>query len=129
RLLGAFPRIRLAVGSHNLRSHAYAEAQREAHGLPAGAVEHQTLFRTAEGVTRALAAMGWPVRDYVPLGELLPGMAYLVRRILENSSQAGFLLQSRTGRSAAALLAPPKLRNAECGLRNGDRAVQPVPES
>jgi RHH-type proline utilization regulon transcriptional repressor/proline dehydrogenase/delta 1-pyrroline-5-carboxylate dehydrogenase len=129
RLLDAYPRIRLAVGSHNLRSHAYAEAQREAHGLPAAAVEHQTLFRTAEGVTRALAAMGWPVRDYVPLGELLPGMAYLVRRILENSSQAGFLLQSRTGRSAAVLLAPPKLRTAHCELRVSDRAVQPAPDS
>jgi RHH-type proline utilization regulon transcriptional repressor/proline dehydrogenase/delta 1-pyrroline-5-carboxylate dehydrogenase len=76
-------------------------------GLPSGAVEHQTLFRTAEGISRALSAMGWPVRDYVPLGELIPGMAYLVRRILENSSQVGFLLQSRSGESAAKLLAPP----------------------
>ncbi|MGH2588635.1 MAG: proline dehydrogenase family protein, partial [Dehalococcoidia bacterium] len=107
RLLDAHPRLRLAVASHNLRSHAHAEALREVRGLPPGAIEHQTLFRTAEGTTRALTAMGWPVRDYVPLGDLLPGMAYLVRRILENSSQVGFLLQSRTGQSVEQLLAPP----------------------
>jgi RHH-type proline utilization regulon transcriptional repressor/proline dehydrogenase/delta 1-pyrroline-5-carboxylate dehydrogenase len=107
RLLDAHPAVRLAVASHNLRSHAHAEALREARDLPAGTVEHQTLFRTAEGITRALASMGWPVRDYVPLGDLLPGMAYLVRRILENSSQVGFLLQSRSGETVEQLLAPP----------------------
>ncbi|MFA7248002.1 MAG: proline dehydrogenase family protein [Dehalococcoidia bacterium] len=112
RLLGtlttAYPDVRLAVASHNLRSHAVAEAIAESAGLPAGGVEHQTLFRTAEGTSRALAAMGWPTRDYVPVGELLPGMAYLVRRVLENSSQAGFLLQSRSGASPETLLRPPR---------------------
>jgi RHH-type proline utilization regulon transcriptional repressor/proline dehydrogenase/delta 1-pyrroline-5-carboxylate dehydrogenase len=106
-LISVFPRVWIAIASHNIRSHARAEAVREASGLPRGSVEHQTLFRTAEGITRALASMGWPVRDYVPLGELLPGMAYLVRRILENSSQAGFLLHSRAGDSLDQLLAPP----------------------
>ena len=107
-LIGAYPRIWVAIASHNIRSHAHAEAVREVSGLAAGTIEHQTLFRTAEGITRALAAMGWPVRDYVPLGELLPGMAYLVRRILENSSQAGFLLHSRMGDSVDELLSPPR---------------------
>ena len=106
-LIGGYPHVRLAVGSHNVRAHAAAEARVEAVGLPRGAIEHQTLFRTAEGTARALAAMGWPVRDYVPVGELLPGMAYLVRRVLENSSQAGFLLQSRSGASPEALLRAP----------------------
>ncbi len=106
-LVTAYPRVWVAIASHNLRSHAHAEAVREAEGLAAGAVEHQTLFRTAEGITRGLAGMGWSARDYVPLGELLPGMAYLVRRILENSSQAGFLLHSRIGDSLDELLAPP----------------------
>jgi RHH-type proline utilization regulon transcriptional repressor/proline dehydrogenase/delta 1-pyrroline-5-carboxylate dehydrogenase len=99
--------VRLAVGSHNVRSHAYAEAVREAAGLPEGAVEHQTLFRTLEGLSRALAQMGWPERDYIPVGDLIPGMAYLVRRILENTSQIGFLGISRTNDDVAELLAPP----------------------
>ena len=106
-LVPAAAELRLAVGSHNARAHAHAEALAEAAGLPAGAIEHQTLFRTAEGTSRALAQLGWVARDYVPVGELLPGMAYLVRRVLENSSQAGFLLQNRSGAQAEELLRPP----------------------
>ena len=111
--LAAAPGIHLAVASHNVRAHAHAEAVAEHLGLPRGAIEHQTLFRTAEGTSRALAALGWSTRDYVPVGELLPGMAYLVRRVLENSSQAGFLLQSRAGASAEELLSPPPGRAVE----------------
>ena len=107
RLVGAHPALRVAVGSHNARAHALAEALAEASGLPERAVEHQTLFRTAEGTSRALADLGWAARDYVPSGELLPGMAYLVRRVLENSSQAGVLLAGRTGASPEDLLRPP----------------------
>ena len=110
RLVGAHPALHVAVGSHNARAHALAEALAEASGLPEQAVEHQTLFRTAEGTSRALAGLGWAARDYVPSGELLPGMAYLVRRVLENSSQAGVLLAGRTGASPEDLLrAPPAL--------------------
>ena len=109
-LIEGYPHLRLAVGSHNARAHAAAEALAEAAGLPPASVEHQTLFRTAEGTSRALAELGWVARDYVPVGELLPGMAYLVRRVLENSSQAGFLLQSRSGASTAELLRRPPER-------------------
>jgi RHH-type proline utilization regulon transcriptional repressor/proline dehydrogenase/delta 1-pyrroline-5-carboxylate dehydrogenase len=108
-LVPAYPALHLAVASHNARSHARAEAIAEAAGLPPRAIEHQTLFRTAEGTSRALASLGWAARDYVPVGELLPGMAYLVRRVLENSSQAGFLLQSRSGVDPATLLRPPEV--------------------
>ncbi len=45
--------VKTAVASHNIRSHAYAEALRERLGLPPGTLEHQTLFRTAEGISRA----------------------------------------------------------------------------
>ena len=106
-LIDACPHLAVAVGSHNARAHAVAEALAGGAGLPPGAVEHQTLFRTAEGTSRALAKLGWVARDYVPVGELLPGMAYLVRRVLENSSQAGFLLQSRSGATPEELLRPP----------------------
>ncbi len=113
RLVGAHPALHVAVGSHNARAHALAEALAEASGLPERAVEHQTLFRTAEGTSRALAQLGWAARDYVPSGELLPGMAYLVRRVLENSSQAGVLLAGRTGAAPEELLrAPPVLAAA-----------------
>src|SRR3546814_3273102 len=55
----------------------------------------------------ALADRGWTSREYVPAGELIPGMAYLVRRILENSSQAGFLTMGRGGEASVESLAPP----------------------
>lgn len=96
-LLKNSPRVITAVAGHNLIDHARAQALRESLGLAPEAVEHQTLFRTAEGISRALRRMGWPVRDYVPSGELVPGMAYLVRRVLENTSLWGFLLSYRSG--------------------------------
>jgi len=108
-LLRATPSIRLAIGSHNLRSHAYAEAVREHLGLPDNAVEHQTLYRTAEEVSAALARVGWVSRDYVPSGDLLVGMSYLVRRMLENASQVGFLFRSRVTPDVESLLRPPQL--------------------
>ncbi|MSQ36427.1 MAG: aldehyde dehydrogenase family protein [Dehalococcoidia bacterium] len=107
-LVAAHPALRIAVGSHNARAHAHAEALAAVHGLPPRTLEHQVLFRTAEGTSRGLAALGWDVRDYVPVGEPLPGMAYLVRRVLENSSQAGFLLQSRSGATPDELLRAPR---------------------
>lgn len=108
-LVGAHPALLLAVGSHNLRSHARAEAVRQALGLPAQAIEHQTLYGMAPHISRALRDMGWPVREYMPGGPLLAGMSYLVRRILENSSQTGFLLQSRRGARSGDLLAIPRV--------------------
>ena len=101
--------VNIAVGSHNIRSHAYAEAARESFGLRPETVEHQVLYRTAEGVTQGMASLGWMVRDYVPVGELIPGMAYLVRRVLENTSHVGFLTQNRLRASSDELLKAPSL--------------------
>ena len=44
-----------------------------------------------DAMGRALAAQGERVRVYVPFGETLPGMAYLVRRLLENTSNDSFI--------------------------------------
>jgi RHH-type proline utilization regulon transcriptional repressor/proline dehydrogenase/delta 1-pyrroline-5-carboxylate dehydrogenase len=41
-----------------------------------------------------LAELGHRVRIYTPFGELIPGMAYLVRRLLENTSNDSFLRAS-----------------------------------
>ncbi len=82
---------RPAVGSHNIRSLAAAVAQAEAAGLPAGTVELQMLHGMAEPIRQAAVAQGYRVREYVPVGELIPGMAYLVRRLLENTANESFL--------------------------------------
>lgn len=83
--------LRPAIGSHNVRSIAHALALEEEHGLPQGTVEFQMLYGMADEIKAALVAMGRRVRVYTPFGELLPGMAYLVRRLLENTSNQSFL--------------------------------------
>lgn len=101
--------VDLAVGTHNIRSHAAVESIREHLGLPIHTIEHQTLYKTWEGLSQALEKVGWIERDYAPVGELLPGMAYLVRRLLENSSQSGFLARARLSTDISNELAKPAL--------------------
>jgi len=83
--------IRCAFGSHNARSLAGVLAWAEQLGVPHNGYEIQMLYGTAEPMRKALLSMGVRLRDYVPVGELVPGMAYLVRRLLENTSNEGFL--------------------------------------
>ncbi len=62
----------------------------------------------AEPIKKAVLQLGFPVCEYAPIGEMLPGMAYLVRRLLENTSNESFLRQSFTEHiSVEALLAKP----------------------
>ncbi len=80
-----------AFGTHNVRSIAYALAQAERLGVPQRNFEFQMLYGMADSIKSALLQMDCRVREYCPVGELLPGMAYLVRRLLENTSNEGFL--------------------------------------
>jgi RHH-type proline utilization regulon transcriptional repressor/proline dehydrogenase/delta 1-pyrroline-5-carboxylate dehydrogenase len=86
--------IRPAVATHNIRSMCTAIALADSLGIPANAFEFQMLYGMAEPLRKPLHEMGHAVRVYVPVGELLPGMAYLVRRLLENTSNASFLRRS-----------------------------------
>ncbi len=88
--------VKLALGSHNVRSISAALDALQRRGLPRGAIELQMLNGMADQLKAAAAEMGLRVREYVPVGEMIPGMAYLVRRLLENTSneswlKAGFL--------------------------------------
>ncbi len=80
-----------AFGSHNIRSIAHAQAVADELGIDRSRFEFQLLYGMAGPIKRALVEMGYRVREYCPIGELLPGMAYLVRRLLENTSNEGFL--------------------------------------
>src|SRR2546423_5279268 len=80
-----------AFGSHNVRSIAHAQAYAEQLGIDKSRFEFQLLYGMAGPIKRALVEMGYRVREYCPVGELLPGMSYLVRRLLENTSNEGFL--------------------------------------
>ena len=96
--------IRPAFGTHNLRSLAHAEAVAQAGGLPPEAYEFQMLFGMAESFQTAVAKSGRRVRIYAPIGELIPGMAYLVRRLLENTSNESFLRKEYSEKESLGLL-------------------------
>jgi RHH-type proline utilization regulon transcriptional repressor/proline dehydrogenase/delta 1-pyrroline-5-carboxylate dehydrogenase len=103
-----------AFGSHNLRSVAHAMALARELRVPQQAYEIQMLYGMAEPERRALRAMGYRLRVYAPIGELLPGMAYLVRRLLENTANSGFLrLSFHDGINLPTLLARPQPRQRE----------------
>src|SRR5947207_5567185 len=83
--------VTAAFGSHNVRSIAYAQALAGELGIDRSRFEFQLLYGMAGPIKQALVEMGYRVREYCPVGELLPGMSYLVRRLLENTSNEGFL--------------------------------------
>ena len=94
--------------THNVRSIAHAIAQADRLSIDPRAYEFQTLYGMADDLKAALVKSGHRVREYCAIGELLPGMAYLVRRLLENTSNEGFLRQKHTGEAPhAQLLANP----------------------
>ena len=86
--------VRPAIASHNLRSISRAIACAEALNVPKNAFEFQMLYGMAEPLRTAVRERGFNVRVYAPVGELIPGMAYLVRRLLENTSNESFLRKS-----------------------------------
>lgn len=100
--------IRPAFGTHNLRTLAVIEAVAESLAVPPEALEYQMIYGMAEPFQQAMAAYGRRVRLYTPVGRLLPGMAYLVRRLLENTSNESFLRKEYVeSQSLHTLLAPP----------------------
>ena len=96
--------VRPAFGTHNLRSLAVVEAVAEALNLPPDAWEYQMIYGMAEPFQHAISDRGRRLRLYAPVGELLPGMAYLVRRLLENTSNESFLRKEYVESQPLALL-------------------------
>jgi RHH-type proline utilization regulon transcriptional repressor/proline dehydrogenase/delta 1-pyrroline-5-carboxylate dehydrogenase len=106
KILESHPHLKLALASHNFSDHGFAEAAKELFYPEVGEIEHQCLHMTYEALSTALAKMGWATRNYVPVGSLLVGMAYLVRRIMENSSQVGVLTIMRSHKKHLTLQSP-----------------------
>ena len=94
-LIDARDRVRPAIATHNLRSLAQAIAYLERGGGRPEELELQVLRGLGDELAEGSARLGYRVRVYTPIGDLVAGMAYLVRRLLENSSNQGFLLQQR----------------------------------
>jgi len=106
RLLEA-PGIRTAIASHNLRSVAHAVAANRRLGGEDRDLELQVLRGLGDDLGHALARCGLRVRVYCPVGDLVAGMAYLVRRLLENTSNESFLAEQQAGTPLEELLAAP----------------------
>lgn len=107
RALGSFPHVRTAVASHNPRSVAHALVAAERAGLERRDVELQVLRGLGDELAATLAREGLRVRSYCPVGELVAGMAYLVRRLLENTANESFLATRASGAELDRLLAAP----------------------
>lgn len=125
QLLQNYTLLRPAFGSHNLRSLSHALACARQLKVPEGAFELQMLYGMAEEQARAFTEMGHRVRIYTPFGQLMPGMAYLVRRLLENTSNDSFLRHSYDDNvKIEDLLMKP----TDAGLKTPPRKKPPVPE-
>ncbi|HEX7167685.1 MAG TPA: L-glutamate gamma-semialdehyde dehydrogenase [Acidimicrobiales bacterium] len=100
--------VRAAFASHNLRSLAYAITYARSRGIPDAGYEIQMLYGMAEPIHAAIRRLGLRLRVYAPVGDLVPGMAYLVRRLLENTSNESFVRHRfAEGRSLEDLIRPP----------------------
>jgi len=84
----------LACASHNIRTISAVMETARALDVPKDRYEFQVLYGMAEPVRKGLLNVAKRVRLYCPYGELIPGMAYLVRRLLENTANESFLRQS-----------------------------------
>ena len=111
-----------AIGSHNVRSQAHAIAIAETLNIPRRRFEMQVLYGMGDKLAKALSDRGYRVRVYCPYGELLPGMAYLIRRLLENTANSSFLRQNLEERPIEELIAPPILRESRVGSRESGKA-------
>lgn len=101
--------IHSAFASHNIRSLARALALRDLHDVPRSAFEVQMLYGMGDPIKQALAERGERCRVYTPYGDVLPGMAYLIRRLLENTANESFLRQgSDSGVPEEELLRDPE---------------------
>jgi RHH-type transcriptional regulator, proline utilization regulon repressor / proline dehydrogenase / delta 1-pyrroline-5-carboxylate dehydrogenase len=102
-----------AIASHNVRSQAKAIALAQSLAVPKHQVEFQMLYGMGDKLAKAIVDKGYRVRIYCPYGDLLPGMSYLIRRLLENTANSSFLRQNLEERPISELIAPPIVINHE----------------
>lgn len=86
-------RIDVAFGTHNPKSIAQALSAIESLKPRRTNQEFQVLYGLGEPIRKTLCQLDIPCRVYAPIGDIKRGMAYFARRILENTSNQGFMLE------------------------------------
>ena len=83
-----------ACASHNIRSISAVMEMASELKVPDERYEFQVLYGMAEPVRKGILKVAGRIRLYCPYGHMVPGMGYLVRRLLENTANESFLRQS-----------------------------------
>ncbi len=112
-----------ACASHNVRTiSAVMEIAKELN-VHDSRYEFQVLYGMAEPVRRGILKIAGRVRLYCPYGDMVPGMGYLVRRLLENTANESFLRQSFVEEASLEKLLedPHKTADRERGVREQNR--------
>ena len=138
RLLESHAFLNFACASHNVRTIAWVLENARELKVPTERLEFQLLHGMADPLLAALLEEGLRVRVYVPIGGLVPGMGYLIRRLLEATGPQAFLRRAfqsydlADGPTAQDLLrapqepaAPPDSPSA-VQLRPGVFRIEPV---
>jgi len=131
KMFAVSPHLQICLASHNYTDHVFAITLKNEKYPAALPIEHQCLNMTYEALSNALVAMGQAVRNYVPVGSLLVGMAYLVRRIMENSSQIGVLTIMRSHNSDKTMqnARDVHLKKIKEGLLERDHSIRDLNSS
>ena len=98
-----------AFASHNRRSIIHALQLIKDAGLDKRDYEFQGLYGMQENDQIALAKQGEPQRMYCPVGNLQVGMAYNVRRLLENTSSSSWVRMVNNNYDPQVALSNPAL--------------------
>jgi RHH-type transcriptional regulator, proline utilization regulon repressor / proline dehydrogenase / delta 1-pyrroline-5-carboxylate dehydrogenase len=83
-----------ACASHNIRTISAVMETAAELNVPESRYEFQVLYGMAEPVRKGILKVAGRIRLYCPYGDMVPGMGYLVRRLLENTANESFLRQS-----------------------------------
>jgi RHH-type proline utilization regulon transcriptional repressor/proline dehydrogenase/delta 1-pyrroline-5-carboxylate dehydrogenase len=83
-----------ACASHNIRTISAVMEMAKELNVPESRYEFQVLYGMAEPVRKGILKVVGRIRLYCPYGNMVPGMGYLVRRLLENTANESFLRQS-----------------------------------
>ncbi|NQY80959.1 MAG: bifunctional proline dehydrogenase/L-glutamate gamma-semialdehyde dehydrogenase [Candidatus Caenarcaniphilales bacterium] len=112
-LMQAHEYISPAIASHNMRSTAQTIKWAEELDLDKSEFEFQFLYGMLDPIKFHLKEQGYQVNVYLPFGDLIEGMAYLVRRLLENTANNSFVYQSINDKQSIETLLQAPVKNSE----------------